>query len=149
MECSLTMRKLAAYIRSLHPLLPGRRTALALVLVIALATILLVGVVAAVEAAGGGAEYAVMTGIVAGDTADHGALEAALGVGRRGRGGQDKCGGGQCDQGFHDAISRRLKGTRITNRRRRSRFHYFDGATTSAILWSDGFTINTLACVMA
>src|SRR5258708_36106675 len=29
----------------------------------------------------------------------------------------------------------------ISNRRRPWRFHYLDGATTSAILWLDGFTI--------
>ena len=53
----------------------------------------LLGMVAAVEAAGGGAEHAVMAGIMTGDTADDGALDAALGVGGRCRG-QNKCGGG-------------------------------------------------------
>jgi hypothetical protein len=85
--------KLALYVRALHPLLPGRRTALALLIALALA-VLLVGVVAAVEAAGGGAEHTMVTGVMAGDAADHGALEAALGVSRGSRGGQDKCGGG-------------------------------------------------------
>jgi hypothetical protein len=36
---------------------------------------------AAVETAGGSAEHAVMAGVVTGDTADGGALEATLGVG--------------------------------------------------------------------
>jgi hypothetical protein len=87
--------ELALYVRSLHPLLASRRAALALALLIALAlAVLLVRVVAAVKTASGGAEHAMMAGIMAGDAADHGALDAALGVGRRGRGGQDKCGGG-------------------------------------------------------
>jgi len=43
-------------------------------------TVLLVGVVAAVEAAGGGAEHAMVTGVMAGDATDDGALDAALGV---------------------------------------------------------------------
>ena len=42
--------------------------------------------VAAVEAAGGGAEHAVMAGIMAGDPADDRTLDSALGVGRRARG---------------------------------------------------------------
>ena len=57
----------------------GRLTALALLLLLPL---LLVGAMAAVEASGGGAEHAVMAGKVTGDAADHGAFQAALGVGR-------------------------------------------------------------------
>ena len=38
--------------------------------------------VAANEASGGGAEHAMMSGVMAGDAADRGALQAALGVGR-------------------------------------------------------------------
>ena len=64
--------------RASHLLLPGRRLALAL-----LQPLLLLGAVAAVEAAGGGTEHAVMAGIVTGNAADHGAFQAALGVGRR------------------------------------------------------------------
>src|ERR1035441_2395032 len=56
-------------------LLSGRRLLL-------LQPLLLLGVMAAVEAAGGRAEHAVMGGIVAGDAADHRALQAALGTGR-------------------------------------------------------------------
>src|SRR4051812_21563123 len=59
-------------------LLPRRRLALALALALAL-PILFVGAVAAVGAAGDGAEYAVMAGIVAGDAADRGAFQAAFG----------------------------------------------------------------------
>src|SRR6185312_15118270 len=59
--------------RALHLALRVARIALRLLL-----AILLVGAVAAVEAAGGGAEHAVMAGVMAGDAADHGALEAAL-----------------------------------------------------------------------
>ena len=79
----------------LHPFPPGG-LALALALTLALALSLplpLVGVVAAIEAAGGSAEHAMMAGIMTGDTADDGALDAALGVGGRCRG-QNKCGGG-------------------------------------------------------
>ena len=67
-------------------------------------TILLIGAVAAVEAAGGSAQQAVMAGIVAGDAADGRALEAALGVGRRGDDRQ-RGDGGDCECGLHDAIS--------------------------------------------
>jgi hypothetical protein len=79
---------------------------LALALLLAL---LLLGVMASIEASDRGAECAVMAGIVTSDAADDGALDAALGVGRCGDGSQNQCGGGQCDQGFHDAISRRFK----------------------------------------
>src|SRR4051812_50190742 len=59
---------------------------------------------AAVETAGGGAEDAVMAGIVAGDAADDGALDAALGVGGGGRATDEKC-GGDGGEGFHGSIS--------------------------------------------
>jgi hypothetical protein len=62
-----------------HLLLPGRRLALTLLL-----PRLLLGAMAAVEASGGSAKHAVMAGIVTGDAADHGAFQAAFGVGRRG-----------------------------------------------------------------
>src|SRR3954468_7155396 len=51
---------------------------LALLLPLSLLLLLLLGMVAAVEAAGGGAEDAVMASIVAGDTADDGALMQPL-----------------------------------------------------------------------
>jgi hypothetical protein len=57
---------------------------------------------AAVGAAGGGADYAV-TGIVASDAAGDGTLNAALGVGAGHRGKQER-GHGECDKGFHDAV---------------------------------------------
>src|SRR3954465_8526521 len=60
--------------------------------------------VAAVEAAGGGAEDAVMASIVAGDAADDGALDAALGVGGGGRATDEKC-GGDGGEGFPGSIS--------------------------------------------
>ena len=62
----------------LASLLPVNLAVLPLQLALAL---LLLGMVPAVEAAGGGAEQAVMTGIMAGDAADDGTLDAALGVG--------------------------------------------------------------------
>jgi hypothetical protein len=60
--------------------------------------------VVAVEAAGGGAEHAVMAGIVAGDAADHGALDAALGVGRCCRRKRER-GDGECDQSVKTILS--------------------------------------------
>jgi hypothetical protein len=61
---------------------------------------LFLGAMAAVGAAGDGADHAVMAGIVTGDAADHGALDAALGVGCFG--GQRKRGDGeQGGNGFH------------------------------------------------
>src|SRR4051812_46308772 len=60
--------------------------------------------VAAVEAAGGSAEDAVMAAIVAGDTADDGALDAALGVGGGGRATDEKY-GGDGGEGFHGSMS--------------------------------------------
>jgi hypothetical protein len=50
-------------------------------LLLLLAHFLLPGVVAAVEAAGDGAEHTMMTGVVAGDAADRRAFQAAPGVG--------------------------------------------------------------------
>src|SRR4051794_35747180 len=78
-------------------LLPGGRPALGLTLAL---PILFVGAVAAVGAAGDGAEHAVMAGIMAGDTAGRGAFQAAF---CRGGG----CGGGEGrdgdeGEGFHD-----------------------------------------------
>src|SRR3954452_17075535 len=61
----------------LQLLLPRRQLALALGLTLRLA-VLLVGAVAAVGAAGDGAEHAVMAGIMAGDAADRGAFQAAF-----------------------------------------------------------------------
>ena len=72
----------------LQLLLPGRRPGLALLVLL---PVLFVGAVAAVGAAGDGAEHAVVAGIVTGDAADHGALQAALGVRRRG--------GNECKRG--------------------------------------------------
>nr|BCE42800.1 hypothetical protein XF3B_78310 [Bradyrhizobium diazoefficiens]BCE95139.1 hypothetical protein XF10B_79370 [Bradyrhizobium diazoefficiens]BCF64793.1 hypothetical protein XF18B_77410 [Bradyrhizobium diazoefficiens] len=66
---------------------------------------LFLGVVPAVEAAGGGAEDAVMAGIVAGDAADDGALDAALGVGGGGRTADEKRGGDGEKLGFHGSMS--------------------------------------------
>ena len=60
--------------RELHP-------PLAVHLGLLLLTILLLGAMPAIEAAGGGTEHAVVTGIMAGDAADDGALDAALGLG--------------------------------------------------------------------
>src|SRR5690242_14355731 len=60
---------------------------------------------AAVEAAGGGTEHAVMTGIMAGDAADDGALDAALGVGGGGRAQHEQCGSNGDERGFHGSMS--------------------------------------------
>ena len=62
--------------RALQLLLPGRRLTLLLLL-----QLLLPGMAAAVDAAGDGAEDAVVAGIVTGDAADRRALQAALGIG--------------------------------------------------------------------
>ena len=61
--------------RALQLLLPGRGLTLLLL------QLLLPGVAAAVDAAGDGAEHAVMAGIVTGDAADRRALQATLGIG--------------------------------------------------------------------
>jgi hypothetical protein len=56
---------------------------------------------AADEASGGGAEHTMMSRVMAGDAADHGALQAALGVGRMSR--ERKRGRSeQSDNYFHD-----------------------------------------------
>jgi hypothetical protein len=70
--------------RASHPLLPGGGlTAPALLLLLPLLLpLLLVGAMAAVEASGGGTEHAVMSRVMAGDAADRGAFQAALGDGR-------------------------------------------------------------------
>ncbi len=55
--------------------------------------LLLPGAVAAVEAAGGRTKQTVMTGIMASDAADHGALQAAFSlsaIGREGERGNDE-----------------------------------------------------------
>src|SRR5258708_34362045 len=66
---------------TLHLLSRGRSRRLTLALLLAR---LLLGVAAAIDTAGDRTEHAMMDGIVTGDAADHGALQAALGVGRRG-----------------------------------------------------------------
>jgi hypothetical protein len=53
--------------------------------------LLLPGAMAAIEAAGGGSQQTVMAGIVSGNAADHGALQAAFGLGAIGR--NDECDG--------------------------------------------------------
>src|ERR1700733_11548565 len=66
-----------------------------------LLTLLLLGAVTAIEAASGRAKHAVMAGIVTGDAADHGALQATLGLGALGRGGK-RGNDEQCGNDFHD-----------------------------------------------
>ena len=68
---------------------------------------LFVGAVAAVGAAGDGAEHAVMAGIVAGDAADHGAFQAAFGGGG-GCGGERGDGDGAAARVFMTAGSGRM-----------------------------------------
>src|SRR4051794_19710779 len=69
--------------------------------------LLLVGAVVADGTAGSGAQGAVLAGHVAGDTADGGALEAALGLGHRGQCDTSEQGGG--DQGgLHGCLSLRF-----------------------------------------
>ena len=70
-----------------------------LALLLLLLARLLLGVVTAVEAAGGGAEHAVMAGVVTGDAADRRPFQAALGVGRRQRNRRER-GGEQQSGGF-------------------------------------------------
>src|SRR5882724_11113058 len=67
--------------------------------------VLFVGAVAAIGAAGDGAEHAVVSGIVTGDAADHGALQTALGVGRRGGNDRERGDGENGGWGFHDAMN--------------------------------------------
>src|SRR4051794_6986923 len=81
--------------------LPGGLTLRPLVLL----PVLLIGVMAAVETAGGSTQQAVMAGVMARDATDHGAFEAALGLGGRR---EEQCDGGNGqgeDQGFHDEDS--------------------------------------------
>ena len=59
---------------ALQPLLPGGRRALALPVRLPLLLALFMGAVAAVEAAGGCPEHAMVPGVMAGDAADRGAL---------------------------------------------------------------------------
>jgi hypothetical protein len=80
--------------RELHP-------PLAVHLGLLLLTILLLGAMPAIEAAGGGTEHAVVTGIMAGDAADDGALDAALGLGSLG-GKQRQRRDGHGKHGLHD-----------------------------------------------
>jgi hypothetical protein len=101
MDCFVA--SLLAMTEGSHPLLPGGHlTAPALLLLLPLLLpLLLVGAVAADEASGGGAEHAVVPRVMTGDAADHGALQAALGVGRMSR--ERKHGRGeQCGNYFHD-----------------------------------------------
>jgi hypothetical protein len=65
-----------------HPGLADFRLTLMLRLLL---TFLILGAVAAIEAAGGSTQPAVMTGVVAGNPADYRAFEAALRLGGRGR----------------------------------------------------------------
>jgi ketosteroid isomerase-like protein len=84
--------------------LPLLRLAGSLALV--LLPLVLVGAVAAVEAAGGRAEHAVMTREMAGDAADRRALQAAPGVGgRRCRERKHRGGGKNGSAGFHGPTS--------------------------------------------
>ena len=63
-----------------------RQQALMLLGRLLLLSLLFLGTVTAIEAAGGSANQTMMTGIVTGDAADHCALQAAPGIGgRRGR----------------------------------------------------------------
>jgi hypothetical protein len=66
-----------------------------------LLTLLLLGAVTPIEAASGRTKHAVMAGIMTGDAADHGTLQATLGLGalrRDGERGNDE----QCGYDFHD-----------------------------------------------
>ena len=62
-------------------LAPSVHLALLLLPLLLLLLLLLFRVMTAVEAAGGGAEHAVMPGELAGDATDRGALQAAPGIG--------------------------------------------------------------------
>jgi len=72
-----------------------------LVLRLLLLTFLLPGAVAAVEATGSRAEHAMVTSVMTGDAADHGALQATLGLGAFGRNGE-RGNDEQCGYDFHD-----------------------------------------------
>ena len=73
---------------------------LAVILALLLA-LLLVGTMASVKTAGCRAERTVMAGIVTGDAADHGTLQAALGLGASGRAGE-RNNDEQCGANLHD-----------------------------------------------
>jgi hypothetical protein len=88
--------QLSEHERQLQLFLPGGRRRLTLLL-----AFLFLGLVATVEAAGGGAEQAVMAGIVTGNTANRGAFEAPLGVGRRDGCRRKRGDGEQGGKGFH------------------------------------------------
>src|SRR5260370_2923036 len=109
MDAGLMVRRCPGMTKASHLLLPGGRLAL-------LQPLLLFRAVAAVEAAGGGAEHAVMARIVTGDAADHGTFQAALGVGRRGRRQRERGDGEKCGERFHDASS--PGSVRVVNGRR-------------------------------
>ena len=64
-----------------------------------------VGSVAAIEAAGGGAKHAVMTGEMAGGTSDDGALDAALGIGGGSGRERQRRDGEHSKYGSHDHVS--------------------------------------------
>src|SRR6185369_17143377 len=68
-------------------------------------TVLFVGAVPAIGAAGDGADDAVMSGIVTGDAANHGAFQATLGISGRSGNDRQRCGGENGGCGFHDAAS--------------------------------------------
>jgi hypothetical protein len=64
---------------------PGMAVFLDVLLLLHLLPFLFLGVVTAIEAAGGSAEQTVMAGIVTGGTANRRAFQAALGLGATGR----------------------------------------------------------------
>jgi len=64
--------------------------------------LLILGVVAAVETAGRRAKHAVMTGVMPGHAADHGALDAASGLGTIG-GNTKRDNDEQCGDDLHDS----------------------------------------------
>ena len=99
----------------LQLLLPGGPSGLLLSL-----TILFVRAVAAIGAAGDGADDAVMSGIVTGDAANHGAFQAALGVGGSSSG--QGCDGEEGGKGFHGGVLR--KKCRGHNGQRRHQFRF-------------------------
>ncbi len=63
-----------------------------LVLRLLLLALLLLGAMTPIEAAGGRTEHAMVTGVVTGDAADHGALQAALGLGGASGRESERCG---------------------------------------------------------
>ena len=76
---------------------------LAVILTLLLA-LLLLGAMTSIKATGSCAEYAVMAGIVTGDAADRGALQATLGFGAS-RGASKRNNDEQCSSDFHDEHS--------------------------------------------